>query len=319
MTMTLLTALLLAAASCSGFSAYAWIIASTKAKASIPQPPIRGHFMSSNSQKEAEKDLFDYFDPLLSPHSYPNGVSPDQRPEKERNINNESKNSFGFQLPVLGLDLIANNETIEKETETVDFDPRISPHDHSTKGSDGPREFGIQLPLSSSGSGASNTLQDKDMDVFDPTLSPHQYPRGTPAGIVGDQTRVGILLIDHGSRSALSNQRLHHLASLYQERCNDQVVVTAAHMEIAEPSILDGLRLLQKANVQEIICHPYFLSPGRHVTQDIPALIASADQELNLSRSGIALVITDPTGANTEAMLAVIDAVVRSSSMTMRA
>jgi sirohydrochlorin ferrochelatase len=61
------------------------------------------------------------------------------------------------------------------------------------------------------------------------------------------------------------------------------------------------------------------LSPGRHVTQDIPALIASADQELNVSGSGIALIVTDPTGANTDAMLAVIDAVVRSSSMTMRA
>jgi CbiX len=270
--------------------------------------------MSSKSQNEADKDLFDYFDPLLSPHSYPNGVSPDQRPENERTINKESMNSFGFQLPVLGLDLIANNESIEKETETVDFDPRISPHAYSTEGADGQREFGIQLPLFSSASGAANTLQNKDIDVFDPTLSPHQYPHGTPARIVGDQKRVGILLIDHGSRSALSNQRLHHLASLYQQQCNDQVVVTAAHMEIAEPSILDGLRLLQKANVQEIICHPYFLSPGRHVTQDIPALIASADQELNLSGSGIALIVTDPTGASTEAMLAVIDAVVRSSS-----
>jgi hypothetical protein len=250
--MTSLTALLLAVASSCGFSASAWIIASTTAKSSVPPPPIRNYFMSSTSQNKAEKDLFDYFDPLLSPHSYPNGVSPGQRPEKERSINNESKSSFGFQLPVLGLDLIANNETIEKETETVDFDPRISPHAYSTKGADGQREFGIQLPLFSSASGAANTLQNKDIDVFDPTLSPH----GTPARIVGDQTRVGILLIDHGSRSALSNQRLDHLALLYQQQCNDQVVVTAAHMEIAEQSILDGLRLLQRQTSRKLFAIP---------------------------------------------------------------
>lgn len=57
--------------------------------------------------------------------------------------------------------------------------------------------------------------------------------------------KVGILLMDHGSRNEASNQRLEHLAELYKLTMqDDNVVVLAAHMEIAKPTIPDGLQAL---------------------------------------------------------------------------
>jgi hypothetical protein len=61
---------------------------------------------------------------------------------------------------------------------------------------------------------------------------------------------VGILRIDHGSRKAASNERLHAFANLFQEQNGHrkahhrravQIVVQAAHMEIGSPTIGDGI------------------------------------------------------------------------------
>ena len=48
-------------------------------------------------------------------------------------------------------------------------------------------------------------------------------------------------------------------------------------MELSAPSILDALRdVLVSDGVTEVVCVPYFLSPGRHATEDVPNLIAEA-------------------------------------------
>jgi hypothetical protein len=233
-----------------------------------------------------EIDLFDYFDPLLSPHFYSHGIGP-HNPMPSNRSNVDSSSPLGFRLPLSDLDDIASADD--------------------------------------------SLINRKLTDVmFDPTLSPHLYPHGTPNDVVGDtvidervtsqaiafkKPRVGILLIDHGSRNPNSNQRLHDLAKLYQQRFEDtSVVVAAAHMEIAEPSIRDGLCKLQNENVNEIICHPFFLSPGRHVTIDIPLLVKAAVDELGLESAGISIVTTDPVGSRTDIMLTAIDGIVQESS-----
>ena len=55
-----------------------------------------------------------------------------------------------------------------------------------------------------------------------------------------------------------------HAANSYQ-------TVASAFLEIAEPSIPDGLRALIASGADEITVVPYFLSAGRHVVEDIPA------------------------------------------------
>jgi hypothetical protein len=216
--------------------------------------------------KDEEPDLFDYFDPLLSPHAYPNGISPDQKPIEDE-IPNEER-----EKPVILRSAQADE---------------VSPS-----------------------------------QVFDPTLSPHAYPKGTPSAIVGDKDaavksvpRVGILLVDHGSRNEASNDRLQQLARSYQRTVESHVIVRACHMEIARPTIPEGLEALLKEGVEEIVCHPYFLSPdGRHVSEDIPEIMKVAIESLNIE---IPVITTEPVGANMDRMVGIIQSIVEEHSQLL--
>jgi hypothetical protein len=194
---------------------------------------------------------------------------------------------------------------------------------------------------------------------FDPLLSPHVYVNGVDAGLPPPSSsssssssssgvaapattttprrrKVGILLIDHGSKRSASNEHIHAVARMYERTLkerNDVVdggegattVVRAAHMEISAPSILDALRdVLVADGVAEVVCVPYFLSPGRHATEDVPNLIAEARDVLGreglLSRARsaaagsadddndeIPILVSDALGTHLEGMLGAVD------------
>ncbi len=80
-----------------------------------------------------------------------------------------------------------------------------------------------------------------------------------------------LIVVSHGSRREASNdevRRLAQLLSTHQENSfND---VSAAFLEIAEPSIPDGIAAAIERGANEVTVLPYFLSAGRHVTRDIP-------------------------------------------------
>jgi hypothetical protein len=234
-------------------------------------------------------DLFDYFDPLKSPHAYPDGISPNTKPLDPSQVTHEPARSdakvFGFDLP-----------------------------NHTTKPSSLSREAAV----------ATDRPRVDTNFVFDPTLSPHEYANGTPDLIIGEAgsseyystttpKTVGILLMDHGSRNQASNDRLHELAKLYQSTLllTSNVIVRAAHMEIASPSIPEAIQDLLDEGVEEIVAHPYFLSPGRHVVEDIPEIIASAVRDLNVQ---IPVKTTDPVGSSTMLMIRAIDTLVKKTS-----
>jgi sirohydrochlorin ferrochelatase len=86
---------------------------------------------------------------------------------------------------------------------------------------------------------------------------------------------LGLLLIDHGSRRAESNQQLEDMAARVR-RLRPSAAVAAAHMEIAVPDLATAFAALVEQGAKRIVILPYFLSDGRHLTQDIPALAASA-------------------------------------------
>lgn len=59
--------------------------------------------------------------------------------------------------------------------------------------------------------------------------------------------------------------------------------------------------------VDEIICHPFFLSPdGRHVSEDIPEIINGAIESLNIE---VPIVTTKPTGADMNIMVQVVQSI----------
>ena len=80
-----------------------------------------------------------------------------------------------------------------------------------------------------------------------------------------------LLLVAHGSRRAESNDEVRQLACrLEQDMDGEFSQVAAAFLELAEPSIPDGLRAAIRAGASEVVVLPYFLSAGRHVATDIP-------------------------------------------------
>ncbi len=87
-------------------------------------------------------------------------------------------------------------------------------------------------------------------------------------------SRRAILLIDHGSRRAASNELLHEIVEALRARTDD--LVEAAHMELAEPTIAQGFAACVAAGADEVVAVPYFLGPGRHASEDVPRLVAEA-------------------------------------------
>lgn len=86
-----------------------------------------------------------------------------------------------------------------------------------------------------------------------------------------------LLIVAHGSRRANSNDEVRALVDAVAAR-DDGLYdrVSCAFLELAEPSIPDGISALMDEGVSDITVVPYFLSAGRHVVEDIPAEVAKA-------------------------------------------
>jgi sirohydrochlorin ferrochelatase len=94
-----------------------------------------------------------------------------------------------------------------------------------------------------------------------------------PWGIgLGD---VGVIVVDHGSRRAASNDMLELFARLYLEH-SPFAVVEPAHMELAEPTIAQAFTRCVEQGARLVLVSPFFLLPGRHWTSDIPHLVQEA-------------------------------------------
>ena len=102
---------------------------------------------------------------------------------------------------------------------------------------------------------------------------------------------TGIIIVDHGSRRTESNQMLHRAADRFAAN-SPYGIVEPAHMELAEPSMAEAFKRCVQRGARRIIIFPYFLSPGRHWTEDIPALARAAAREY----PGLEWLVTAPFG-----------------------
>jgi len=102
---------------------------------------------------------------------------------------------------------------------------------------------------------------------------------------------TAIIIVDHGSRRRASNEMLHTAAERFAAQ-SQYTIVESAHMELAEPTIAQAFSKCVERGATEVIVFPYFLSPGRHWTEDIPALVANAAME----HPGMRWLVTAPFG-----------------------
>jgi sirohydrochlorin ferrochelatase len=104
-------------------------------------------------------------------------------------------------------------------------------------------------------------------------------------------TRQALLIVDHGSKRDEANRMLEDVAAVLR-RQRPRLVVHYAHMEIATPDIATAFAACVADGAEEIIVHPYMLSPGRHATEDIPRLV----QEAATKFPDVAYRVTAPLG-----------------------
>ena len=115
-------------------------------------------------------------------------------------------------------------------------------------------------------------------------------PSNTP-GETSLNASTGLIVVDHGSRRAASNDALLELVRLLAGIA-PYGIVEAAHMELAEPSIRTAFARCVARGARRIVVNPFFLLPGRHWSDDIPALAAEAAAEF----PDVPYLVTAPLG-----------------------
>ena len=100
-----------------------------------------------------------------------------------------------------------------------------------------------------------------------------------------------LLIVDHGSTLDEANRMLEDVAEIVRRR-RPGLIVHIAHMELARPTLKDGVEACVRDGAAEVIVHPYMLSPGRHATRDIPAMVERAAVHF----PGVAFRVTRPLG-----------------------
>lgn len=87
-----------------------------------------------------------------------------------------------------------------------------------------------------------------------------------------------ILLVSHGSRSPKTKVEILVLADQISQRLPD-IIVEYAFLEIESPSIPEGIDRCISLGATEIKVILNFLNTGRHVNEDIPAIIHEAQHK----------------------------------------
>lgn len=86
---------------------------------------------------------------------------------------------------------------------------------------------------------------------------------------------TAVLLVAHGSPQAAANREVTELVSQLRERGRHSIV-EPAFLEGASPSIPQGIAACVAQGASRVVVIPYFLLLGKHVLQDIPALVEEA-------------------------------------------
>ena len=90
-----------------------------------------------------------------------------------------------------------------------------------------------------------------------------------------------LLVVAHGSRRKESNEEIAALAAKVAERAagGEFGIVEYAFLELAEPSIPDGIETCLQQGASSVSVLPYFLARGTHVVEDIPEQVAIKQKE----------------------------------------
>ncbi len=102
----------------------------------------------------------------------------------------------------------------------------------------------------------------------------------TALGSAGSQKSVGIILVNHGSRSATWRNALAEVEKAVADSIKmipNVEVVKTAYMEYTEPSLATQLKSCDSLGVSDIIIVPIFLTVSSHSFDDLPTIIGQKE------------------------------------------
>lgn len=85
------------------------------------------------------------------------------------------------------------------------------------------------------------------------------------------KTKIGVLLVGHGSRLPYGKDVVSQIAEMYSEDAD--FLVEVGFMNMSKPSIPEAINRLSENGATTIIVTPVFLAHGVHTTQDIPRIL----------------------------------------------
>ena len=86
-----------------------------------------------------------------------------------------------------------------------------------------------------------------------------------------------LLLVAHGSRRQQSNNEVTELAEKLRDSCHDEYkIVHSGFLELATPSVPEGIQNCINDGATRVTILPYFLNSGRHVVKDVPDIVVAA-------------------------------------------
>lgn len=89
--------------------------------------------------------------------------------------------------------------------------------------------------------------------------------------------KKSLLLVAHGSRRDASNDEVRALTERVRDTASSRFAdIECAFLELAPPTIPEGLAQLVSRGADHITVLPYFLAAGRHVAEDIPEEVETA-------------------------------------------
>jgi sirohydrochlorin cobaltochelatase len=123
------------------------------------------------------------------------------------------------------------------------------------------------------------------------------------------KTKIGVLLVGHGSRLPYGKDVVSQIADMYRE--DEDHLVEVGFMNMSKPSIPEAINSLAQQGAEKIIVTPVFLAHGVHTTEDIPRILGlnsghgdnshshshSHENEVEIDFKG-EIIYTEPLGAD---------------------
>ncbi len=85
------------------------------------------------------------------------------------------------------------------------------------------------------------------------------------------KTKIGVLLVGHGSRLPYGKDVISQIADMYRE--DEDTLVEVGFMNMSKPSIPEAINILAQKGAEKIVVTPVFLAHGVHTTEDIPRIL----------------------------------------------